>query len=66
MVEAGLQEVGKYISRRQNTVPQFITTRPIMDLCLTAECRLGSRVTKWWWDQDSLYLEWMCMVTWEA
>ena len=34
MVEAGLQEVETYVSRRQNTVAQFIVTRPIMDLYL--------------------------------
>ena len=28
---------------------QFITTRPIMDLCLEAERRPGSRVAKRWW-----------------
>ena len=36
MVEAGLQEVDTYVSRRQNTVSQFIATRPIMDLSLEA------------------------------
>ena len=37
MAEAGMQEVETYISRHQNTVTQFIATRPIMDLCLVAE-----------------------------
>ena len=46
MVEAELQEVDTYVSRRQKTVTQFIVTRPIMDLCLVAERRPGSRVTK--------------------
>ena len=37
MLEAGLQEVETYVSRRQNTVAQFIVTRLIMDLCLAAD-----------------------------
>ena len=41
MAEARLQEVKTYVSRLQNTVTQFITTRPIMDLCMAAECRPG-------------------------
>ena len=46
MAEAGLQEVETYVSRRQNTVTQFIATRPIMDLCLATEQRPGPRVSK--------------------
>ena len=34
MGEVGLREVRTYASRRQNTVPYYIATRPIMDLCL--------------------------------
>ena len=45
--EAGLQEVETYISRRQNTVAQYIATRPIMDLCLVAKRRPGPRVAMW-------------------
>ena len=33
MVDAGLQEVVTYTYRHQNTVAQYISTRPIMDLC---------------------------------
>ena len=50
MTEARLKEVETYISCRQNKVAHFIATRPIMDLCLAAERRLGSRVEKWWWE----------------
>ena len=49
IAEAGLQEVNKYVSRRHNTVTQFIATRPIMDLCLAEERCLGSRVEKKGW-----------------
>ena len=33
----GLEEIGVYIACRQNTVTQYIATRPIMDLCLAVE-----------------------------
>ena len=33
MREAGLEGIWKAITRRQNTVAQYIVTRPIMDLC---------------------------------
>ena len=36
MAEAGLQEMETYVSGLQNTVAQYIATRPIMDLCLAA------------------------------
>ena len=36
MAEAGLQVVETYSARHQNTVTQYIATRPIMDLCLAA------------------------------
>ena len=52
MAETGLQEVDTYVSRHQNTVAQFIATSTIMYLCLAAERRLGSRVSKRWWEQD--------------
>ena len=55
MAEAGLQEVETYVSRGCNTVTQFIVTRPIVELCLTAERRPGSRVDKQWGEQEGLY-----------
>ena len=39
MKEAGLTEVGKSISNRQNTVAQYIATRPLLDLCEGASAR---------------------------
>ena len=48
MVEAGFKEVDNYVSRHQNTFTQFIVTRLIMDLCMAAERRPGSRVAKRW------------------
>ena len=48
-VEARLMEVETYVSRHQNTVAQFIVTRPILELCQAAERRLGSRLAKHCW-----------------
>ena len=45
---------------------RFISTRPILDLCLTTERRTGSRVDNRWWDREVLDLEGMCMADWEA
>ena len=65
MEEALLQEVETYTSHLHNTVAQFIATGPIMDLCLAVERRLGSRVSKQWWEQDGLDLEGMRTEAWE-
>ena len=43
MTEAGLQEVDTYISFCQNTVVQYIVTRPIIDLCLAEKRRLDGQ-----------------------
>ena len=45
MAEAGLQEVETYVSRLQNTVTQFIATRPIMNLCLEVDLIPGPRLS---------------------
>ena len=45
MKEAGLTNVHTSINRRQNTVTQYIATRPLLDLCEGAKQREGSRVT---------------------
>ena len=37
----GLGEVEAYVLRRQNTVMQYIATRPILDLCEAAERKRG-------------------------
>ena len=59
MAEARLQEVETYVSRLQDTVAQYITTRPIMYLCLEAKRRPGPRVTMRWWEQEGLDLQGM-------
>ena len=57
MVEAGFKGIGTYITRRQNTVAHYITTRPILDLYERSARRPGARVSRRWREQDSLYLE---------
>ena len=66
MGEAGLHEVEKYVSLCQNTVAQFISNRPIMELCLAAERHLGSPVANWWWEKEGLDLEEMPTEAWET
>ena len=36
LATVGVDEIVVYMDRRHNTVAQYITTRPIMDLCLVA------------------------------
>ena len=57
MVESGFERIGKYITRRQNTVARYIATRPIMDLCERSSRRPGTKVSPRWWEQAGLYLE---------
>ena len=66
MAEAGLQEVGIYVSRLQNKVAQYIADGPIMELCMAAKRRPDPRVAIHWWEQEGLDLEGMRMVDWEA
>ena len=42
------------ILRRQNTVAQFIATRPILGLCEVVERRRGTRVPRGWWEQTGI------------
>ena len=58
MAEAGFEGIGSYVTRRHNTVAQYIATRPIMDLCERSTWSPGARVSWWWWwEQEGLYLE---------
>ena len=57
MVESGFEGIEVYIMRRQNTVAQYIATRPILDLCERSDWRLGERLYRRWWEQEGLYLE---------
>ena len=59
MAEEGLQEVKTYVSYRQNRVAQYIETRPIMDQCMAAKRRAGTRVSMRWWEHEGMDLEGM-------
>ena len=52
MVE--LEEIRVYITRLQNTVAQYISTRPIMDLYLAAEQKWGIRLSRRLWEHPTL------------
>ena len=56
MKEAGFTDVRASINRRQNTVEQYISTRPLMYLCKGTTQRDRARVTMRWWDQKGI--EW--------
>ena len=66
MDDMGLQEVDTYISFCQNTVVQYISNSPIIDLCLAEKRRLGPIVSMWWWEQEGLDLEGMRIESHEA
>ena len=46
----------EYIRRRKNKVPQYIATRPLLDLCEGLERALGERVDMQWWEQVGIDL----------
>ena len=54
MKEVGFTDVRTSINRRQNTVAQYIATRPLLDLCEGTTHRGGARVTMRWWDQKGI------------
>ena len=54
MREAGLTDIGKSIANRQNTVAQYIATRPLLDLCEEVRAREGTRVPLRWWNQTGI------------
>ena len=57
MQEAGLEGIRKTITRRQNTVAQYIATRPILDLCEHTMQKSGARMSRRWWDQEGIDLK---------
>ena len=55
--ETGMVGIRTSILRRQNTVAQFISTQPILDLCEQATRRPGARVSRRWWEQTGIDLK---------
>ena len=53
--EAGILRAQTSVHRRQNTVAQFIVTRPILVLCEVTERQGGTRVPQRWWEQPGIY-----------
>ena len=49
MKDTGMVGIWTSILRRQNTVAQFISTRPILDLSEQATRRPGAQVSQRWW-----------------
>ena len=54
MKEAGMVRIRTSILQRQNTVAQFIGTRPILGLCEVVVRRPGTRVPRRWWEQTGI------------
>ena len=50
MEEVVLEEIGVYILKMQNTVTQYITMQPILDLCERSVQRLGAWFYRRWWE----------------
>ena len=57
MREAGFEGIRKAVTRRQNTVAQYIVTRPILDFCERATQRVGVGVSWRWWGQEVIDLK---------
>ena len=52
--EAGFKEIRKSITNRQNTVAQYIATRPLLDLCEGTKQIGGAMVSRRWWYQKGI------------
>ena len=57
MQEAGFTDIHKSITRRQNTVAQYIAMQTILDLCERTTQRAGARVSRRWWEQKGIDLK---------
>ena len=59
MTLAGVKPILEYIGRvRQDTIAQYVVTRPIMDMCNLTLKRSGNprtRGTYWWTQQSGVY-----------
>ena len=52
--DAGIVRARTSVLRRQNTVAQFVATRPILVLCEGTERRGGIWVPQRWWEQPGI------------
>ena len=56
MEEVGFEDMASYVLKRHNMVTQYITTRPILNLCDNMVRRLGEWVDRRWWEQEVFVL----------
>ncbi len=49
--EVGLHTIKHYIQVRRNTVTQYMTTWPILELCTEIERKRGTQPRQFWWEQ---------------
>ena len=54
LVILGLEEIRVYIACCENTVAQKIATRPIMELCLAVEWKMGIKLLQIWLEQPTI------------
>ena len=54
MKESGFKDIRTSINSRQNTVAQYIATRPLLDLYEGTNQIGGARVAMRWWDQKGI------------
>ena len=54
MEAAGLHPTGVYIGRRQRTIAERVTYRPIYEICTEVERMPGTSRMVRWWDQDAI------------
>ena len=53
---AGILPIAEYIRVRQDTIAQYVATRPIMDMCNLALKRRGDPSSRtYWWTQSGVY-----------
>ena len=52
--DAGIVRAKTSVLRRQNTVAQFVATRPILVRCAGTEQQGGTRVPQRWWEQTGI------------
>ena len=52
--DAGIVRARTSVLRRQNTVAQFVATRPILALCEGMERWGGARVPQRWWEKTGI------------
>ena len=54
MKESVFKEIRTSITNRQNTVTQYIATRPLLDLSERTKQIGGARLSRRWWDQKGI------------